>query len=72
MHRAGMILQMENSKFTPNPNETTAQERKLAHPISREIENRLQSIVKALARQAARQHYAEACLRAKKDSESNH
>jgi hypothetical protein len=37
---------------------------------SDEIDRRLRGIVQALARQAARAHYAEACLKAKKDSDS--
>ena len=35
---------------------------------SDEIDRRLRGIVQALARQAAREHYAKACLSAKKDS----
>ena len=37
---------------------------------SDEVRRRLRGIVQALARQAARAHYAEACLLAKKDSDS--
>mgnify|MGYP001170646986 len=37
---------------------------------SDEAGRRLREIVQALARQAARAHYAEACLLAKKDSDS--
>jgi hypothetical protein len=39
-------------------------------PASDEAGPRLRGIVQALARQAARAHYAEACLLAKKDSDS--